>query len=54
MDMEGRLAEMEEKLRKVTVELEALQCENEDLKHKNVVLGEDIVPSRVDRTEAES
>lgn len=54
MDMEGRLAKMEEKLRKAIVELEALQQENEDLKCKNAALREDTTPSHVDRTEVVS
>lgn len=45
---------MGDKLKRVTAKLEALQCENKALKWRNVMSTEDVLPSQVDRVEAES
>lgn len=54
MNMESRIAELEDQLKRVTSELEALQLENEVLKRKDGASEEDVVPSQVGRMESES
>lgn len=54
MNMEGILVEVEDILKKVIVELEALQRKNEALKRRNVMSREDPRPSQDDREEEES
>ena len=43
--MEERLAEMEEIIKKLTIEVDSLRKENEVLKAKNGPSGEDTTPS---------
>lgn len=50
--IEGRFVEMEERLRKITLEIETLQHENEALKQRSVGAGEDAAPSHNEWGEA--
>lgn len=52
--MEGRFAEMEDRMKKMVLEMENLQRENEILRQRNTDSGESVEPSQNDRTEAES
>lgn len=49
--MEGRLAEIEEVVKKFTAEVESLQKENNILKARNRPSRKDIAPSQADRAE---
>lgn len=49
--MEGRFAEMKEKLKRMALEMENLRQENEALRQKSV---ENVAPSHIERNEAES
>lgn len=52
--MEGRLAKMENKLRRITVKMKTLQCKNDTQKHWSAALGEGATPSHNKQTETES
>lgn len=52
--MEGKLAEIEENLRKITLEIGTLQSENEVLKQHNAGSREDTAPSHNKQAEAKS